>query len=159
MSPITLIVRPYRSPRTGNRVYGQFEARLDGKLICISRQPLLDGARVLDTEGIHPATPIATRHEGTGYDALRSTVGVAAKLTVEENERVGPRFGRWRPFPRSAVGAPMNFSGEGLSDTGQTAERLHEAAAVQPSPCITDYSNEKRTRWERPRLLPARRLP
>ena len=59
MSPITLIIRPHCSPRTGKRVQGQFEARLDGKLICISHQPLLDGARVLLADGVDPATPIA----------------------------------------------------------------------------------------------------
>jgi len=118
MSPITLIVRRYRSPKSGKRVHGQFEARLDGRLICISRQPLLDGARVLAAEGIDPATPIAMRHEGAAFDALRSTLGVAAKLTAEENEKVGPRFARWKPFPRSAVGAPMRFSGSAVPDTG-----------------------------------------
>ena len=127
MSPITLIIRPYCSPQTGKRVQGQFEARLDGKLICISHQPLLDGARVLLAENVDPATPIAMRHEGTTYDALRSAVGAAAKLTVEEN--VGPRFAPWKPFPRSAVGAPMRFSGSAVPDTSQPVERIHAGSA------------------------------
>ena len=126
MSPITLIIRPHCSPRTGKRVQGQFEARLDGKLICISHQPLLDGARVLAADGVDPATPIAVKHEGTAFDALRSTVGAAAKLTVEES---GPRFAPWKPFPRSAVGAPMRFSGSAVPDTGQPVERIHAGSA------------------------------
>lgn len=122
MSPITLIIRPYCSPQTSKRLQGQFEARLDGKQICISHQPLLDGARVLAADGVDPATPIAVKHEGTAFDALRSTVGAAAKLTIEES---GPRFAPWKPFPRSAVGAPMRFSGSAVPDTGQPVERIH----------------------------------
>ena len=127
MSPITLIIRPHYSPRTGKRVQGQFEARLDGKLICISHQPLLDGARVLLAENVDPATPIAMRHEGTAFDALRSTVGAAAKLTVGRtgSDQVAP----WKPFPRSAVGAPMRFSGSAVPDTGQPVERIHAGSA------------------------------
>jgi hypothetical protein len=127
--PLTLILRPHRSPETAKRVHGQFEARLDGRLLCISRQPLLDSARVLTAEGVDPATTIRMRHGGATHDAMRATVGVAAKLTVEENERVGPRFARWKPFPRSAAGAPMRFSGSPVSDTGHPAGRLHDNGA------------------------------
>jgi hypothetical protein len=56
MHPITILVRPYRSPQTGKRVHGQFEARLDGELIYISRQPPFDAARVLAADGVDPAT-------------------------------------------------------------------------------------------------------
>ena len=128
MSPITLIIRPYRPPNSGKRVQGQFEARLNGRLICISHRPLLDGARVLLAECVDPATPISMRHEGTAYDALRSTVGVAAKLTVEENERVGPRLVRWKPFSRSGVKVPVRFVRDPTSDTSPSAERTGAAS-------------------------------
>lgn len=130
MLPITLIIRPHCSPRTGKRVYGQFEARLDDRLICISHQPLLDGARALAAEGIDPENQIAMRHEGAAYDALRSTIGAAAKLTVEESEKVGPRFARWKAVCRSDVGAPMRFSGSPVPATGHPAERLPDEAAT-----------------------------
>jgi hypothetical protein len=128
MSPITLIIRPYRSPKSGKRIHGKFEARLDGSLICVSRQPLLDGARVLAAEGVDPATPIAMRHEGNTFDALGSTVGLAAKLTVEESEKIGPRLARWKAFSRSDVDAPMRSLGSPAPDTAQPAERLHDGA-------------------------------
>jgi hypothetical protein len=128
MSPITLIIRPYCSPRTGKRVHGQFDARLDGKLICFSRLPLLDAASVAAADGVDPATPIAVRHEGIAYDALRSTVGLPAELTVEENEGVGPRFARWKAFPRSNVEAPVRFERDPAPDTGGSAERIHALA-------------------------------
>jgi hypothetical protein len=74
---------------------GRFEARLaDGKLLCAStRQPLLDGARELLKHGIDPKAQIVMRHYNSTVDALRSTIGVAAKLTVKEEPNV--RFGKW----------------------------------------------------------------
>jgi hypothetical protein len=33
-----------------------------------------------------------------GHWSLRSTIGQAAKLTVEEGQRGGPRFRKWQPF-------------------------------------------------------------
>jgi hypothetical protein len=124
MSSITLIIRPYRSPPTSKPVHGRYEARLDGRLICISRQPLLDSARVLAAEAIDPATPIAMRHEGAAHNGLRSTVGKAAKLTIEESAKVGPRIICWKPVSRSDVGAPMRFFGSPLPDTGTPAEHI-----------------------------------
>jgi hypothetical protein len=76
---------------------GKFEACVSDRLLCTSRQPLLDAARMLLAEGVDPATPIAMRHEGTGTDSLTSTVGKAAKLTVYETA-LGPKFGPWVPF-------------------------------------------------------------
>ncbi|MHC2582662.1 hypothetical protein ACVI1J_005163 [Bradyrhizobium diazoefficiens] len=130
MSPVTLIISPYRSQRTGKRVHGQFEARLDGELVCISRQPLLDGARVLLAGGADPATPIAMRHQGSAHDAMRSTVGVAAEMRVEENETDGPRFVRWKAPSGSDGDAPVRFSGALVPDTGQHAERRRDGAAT-----------------------------
>jgi hypothetical protein len=129
MSPTTLIIRPHCSQQTGKRVQGRFEACLDGRLICISRQPLLDAARMLAADGVDPATLVAVRHEGVAYDALRSTVGVAAGPTVEENERVGPRFARWKAFPRSDVEATVRFERDPAPDTGRSAERIQAGAA------------------------------
>ena len=87
--------------RHGARLHGKFAATLDGRQLCISRQPLLDAARVLINEGIDPTTPIATRHAGAGFDAMTSTVGTAAKWTVKENEIQSPHFVRWKAFPAS----------------------------------------------------------
>jgi len=82
-----------------------FEARLDGRQLCISRQPLLDGASALLADGIDPETPIVTRHAGDDFDAMRSTIGEAAKWTVQENEKVGPRFVRWDAISRGVGSA------------------------------------------------------
>jgi hypothetical protein len=81
---------------------GKFEAYEGDRLLCVSRQPLLDAARVLLAEGADPDTPIAMRHVGADYDALTSTVGGAAKLIVTERDKgkKGPVFEPWRPFHR-----------------------------------------------------------
>src|SRR5215470_2073014 len=75
---------------------GRFRASFDGRvLVEASATPFLDAARFLAAEGVDPATRIVMRHQGKDYDALVSTVGTAAKLTVEEGDGV-PRFRRWR---------------------------------------------------------------
>src|SRR5262245_42822943 len=81
---LVVIVRPHWTK--GGRYTPKFEARLGDHLLCISREPLLASARVLLAEGVDPTTPLAMRHEGQDHDALSSTVGAAAKLTVAEND-------------------------------------------------------------------------
>ena len=58
--PLTFILRPAFNGH-GARLHGKFVVTLDGRQICISREPLLDAARVLVAEGVDPETPIATR--------------------------------------------------------------------------------------------------
>jgi hypothetical protein len=113
--------------RRGARLHGKFVVTLDGRQLCISRQPLLDAARVLINEGVDPATPIATRHAGAGFDAMTSIVGTAAKWTVRENETEGPRFVRWKAFSRDAVEALVRFDEWPVPDTGDAAERISDA--------------------------------
>ena len=55
-------------------------------------------------EGADPGTPITMSHEGSCIVSLRSTVGQAARLSVEESERSGPRFVRYRPFRAAGRG-------------------------------------------------------
>ena len=80
---------------------GVFEARIDGELVCIDRVPFLTAARVLLERGHDPQTQIVMV-TAWGTESLRSTIGAAAKLRVEENENCGPRFGKYRPFEGGA---------------------------------------------------------
>jgi hypothetical protein len=111
----------------GARLHGKFVVTLDGRQLCISRQPLLDAARVLLDEGIDPATPIAIRHTGAGFDALTSAVGAAAKWTVRENETQSPHFVRWEAFPASRVRPSMRQNNRPVPDPLIDAERIHDA--------------------------------
>ena len=113
---------------------GKFSAHLlDGrKLLSSSRQPLLDAARVLLAQGIPPETPLAMQHKGSATIAMTSTVGEAAKLTVEE-EPGGPRFRKWRPFPASRSVRTGGESDEGLVDSPQPLTVPQNAPVSQPA--------------------------
>ena len=113
--------------RHGARLHGKFVVTLDGRQLCISRQPLLDAARVLLDDGVDPETSIATRHAGAGFDAMTSTVGAAAKWTVRENESVSPTFVRWWAFPASRVRLSMRQNERPVPDPVSDAERIHDA--------------------------------
>ena len=123
---LRVILRPAFNHR-GERLHGRFVATLDGRQLCSSRQPLLDAARVLITEGIDPTTPIATRHAGADFDAMTSTVGAAAKWTVKENEIQSPHFVRWEAFPASRVRPSLRQNERPVRARVIDAERLHDA--------------------------------
>jgi integrase-like protein len=62
-----------------------FVAVLDGRLICRSRQPLFDGARVLLEAGyLHPDTVVEIWPAGASGWAMRARLGKVAGLTVVE---------------------------------------------------------------------------
>jgi hypothetical protein len=54
------------------------------------------------------------RHEGAPHDALRSTVGTAAGLTVRDDGGGKPVFQKWSPYDarsRSSVTPPVRETG------------------------------------------------
>ncbi len=77
---------------------GRYHARLGHRLLCTSRNPFTDAARILAREGVSPATPLQMSREGHDTVDLSGTIGAAARLTVLENERRGPVFIAHRPF-------------------------------------------------------------
>lgn len=101
--------------------HGRFTAfhGANGARICCSRQPLLDSARILLSRGHPPTDTIAMRHHGSAHDAMTATLGDAAKWTVQEDRKFGPRFVRWKAFSRSTVSAPV---------------RLNASPALTPTP-------------------------
>ena len=127
--PPTFILRPAFN-RHGARLHGKFLVTLDGRQLCISRQPLLDAARVLLADGVDPETSIATRHAGAGFDAMTSTVGAAAKWTVKENEIQSPHFVRWEAFPASRVRPSLRPNERPAPGPVLDAERIHDADGV-----------------------------
>jgi hypothetical protein len=87
----------------------QFEARLEGELLCLSRTPFLAAARALLKKGHPPATEIAMIHAGSDVVALRARLGDAARLTVREDQK-GARFATYRP-PGAGASASTGFGG------------------------------------------------
>lgn len=77
---------------------GRYHARLGHRLLCTSRNPFTDAARILAREGVSPATPLQMSREGHDTVDLSGTVGAAARLSVLENERRGPVFVAHRAF-------------------------------------------------------------
>jgi hypothetical protein len=90
-----------------------FSASFDGRtIVTASVTPFLDAARVLAAEGHDPATVLVLRHASSATDALRSTIGAAAKLTVVQEGDGAPRFRPWKAFSRPAVAPPMRQTEE-----------------------------------------------
>jgi hypothetical protein len=91
--------------RNGRYVPG-FQAFLGDHLLAESKTPFLSAARVLLREGVAPSTPFTMTHKDSSTVSLRSTVGVAAGLVVDETEKSAPRFKPYREFP-SAIPLPV----------------------------------------------------
>jgi hypothetical protein len=129
---IVLVVSP--SPNEdGRKAYstrGQlFDGKVDGRWIAKrSTTPFCDAARVLLAEGVRPETVLVMRHEGSPHDALRSTVGAAAGLTVADDNGGKPIFRKWSPYDREGtipVASPMR-------EMESPAVQLPEAPELAP---------------------------
>jgi len=113
-TPIVLVVSPSFNS-DGRKAYstrGQlFDGKVDGRCVVKrSTTPFCDAARMLLAEGANPATRFIMRHEGSPHDALRSTVGAAAGLTVADDNGGKPIFRKWSPYDREGtipVASPM----------------------------------------------------
>lgn len=103
MATLTIVVTRAMK-ENGSARPGLYEARLQGnaRLLCRSCEPFLNAARVLASEGHDLATVIVMRHAGSDTDCLRATIGAAASLNVEENDRP-PRFRPWKARPSGAL--------------------------------------------------------
>ena len=108
LPPIVITVTPDRRP-------GRCRAHIgtEPTLLCVSRQPFLDGARKLIAKGHNSATILAMRWAGAKNWALRSALGAAAKLTVDEHNGT---FAKWKPYSRSAVPPKIAKSANAVPD-------------------------------------------
>ena len=97
-----IIVSPAR--RRNKRAHpGVYDVRMKGqeRIICSSRQPFLDGARVMLEEGLAaPQDRLVMRHAGSDADCLSASVATAAKL-------------QWKSDATAEV--PCSFLGSHLS--------------------------------------------
>ena len=69
-APLYVVVSPRRCRNPDAEQ--QYEARLDGELLCLSRTPFLAAARALLEAGHAPETEIAMTHAGSDLVALRA---------------------------------------------------------------------------------------
>jgi hypothetical protein len=78
-------------------IKGQVTANSSDGHSFLTTSPLFDGARYWLNNGANPATYIVTVwSSGSSHWSLRSTVGAAAKLTVEANTLGKPVFRLYR---------------------------------------------------------------
>jgi hypothetical protein len=112
---------------------GKFEARLDGRLLCVSVTPFLDAARVLVARGHDPGETLAMFSPGQDRPRMTGRLGEAAKLAIHEGPN-GPRCVRWVPtVAETAIKRPVDvvdrFAGRSSDDawTGLAANRPQAA--------------------------------
>lgn len=112
---IRLIVRP-EEPRVDNKASAgrhlRFIAVIEGTedQLVVSRQPLVDGARVLLARGVDPTTLLAIRPVGAAYDSfVPKPIGELARISYTEGVKKSLRATRWEPHP----GWPGNGEEEG----------------------------------------------
>ena len=110
--------RIYARPiiRDGRHYHGgegpMYSAHHDGsEIVAMTRQPLLDGARVLQARGF--TGPVELWDDTRPFPRMRSTVEAAAELTVQENEKTSPRFMKYRPFNATLRRSEIAGSSEG----------------------------------------------
>jgi hypothetical protein len=94
-------------------------------LIESTKNPEFDSARALLAQGI--VGQLEVWRCGASFPAMRLDIDKAARLTVEEGDREGLRFVRWRPIPLDNV--PDAVSGRASSSTAGR----NELAAGYPS--------------------------
>ena len=70
---------------------GRYAALVNGQEICRSETPFFSAARQLLSQSYDPSTVLAMSHKGSATVAIRSTIGRAAGLTVDEPPQ------RWHP--------------------------------------------------------------
>lgn len=78
---------------------GRWNADCGAHHVHSVRTPLLSMARKLLEAGFDPNIELRIVHRGAGTVAIRVKIGEAARLTVVENEKDGPRFGKYSPMP------------------------------------------------------------
>lgn len=73
---------------------GVFEAYVDGELVCASRQPFYDAARVMLKKGFAPDGTIC-HITGGGVLSMQTTIGNAARWAISDSDRGGIRRRKW----------------------------------------------------------------
>ena len=88
-----------RDPSTGNVTgHGRYLVSFRGKLIGTFRTPACEAARYLLDHGLATREDRLVMCREGGVPALSSSVGWFADRTVEENDKVSPRWAKHRPL-------------------------------------------------------------
>jgi hypothetical protein len=94
----------------GNRGQRYLVRHAGSVLVESSRNPEFDACRLLLVKGI--TGMLEVWHTGATFAAMRLDIAKGATLTVEDSDRVGPRFARWRPRSENITNADPNSAHE-----------------------------------------------
>src|SRR5262245_33540059 len=105
--------------RLGNR--GQlYRVHYAGSvLVAGTHFPEFDGARALLARGI--VGKVELWHDGADFPAMLLDVEKAARLSIEESAKSGPRFTRWQPRSDQANGNTVSTSDGSASTAADRA--------------------------------------
>jgi hypothetical protein len=144
LGKVTIIALP-AVDADGIRLRGKFDTVFGTTVLArATREPLLDAARRLMSLGFDPDTTVILKHLGSDTECLRSRIGAAAKLTVDESGT--PRFKRWKPFSRGAVAPPSEKKCRGL---WQEPQSVREGSGRRPMSSMTKGERKDRAEWRK----------
>jgi hypothetical protein len=125
LAPTKAVIRLVVAPEAP----GRLTARLEGTgevIVASTRQPLVDGARVLLDQGYDPGALLTMRHEGMDYDSFRPMpIAEWAKWTYKEREKGGIAIERWMPFAVPWSGQKAGFEPSVAPEGPETENRFH----------------------------------
>jgi hypothetical protein len=87
---------------------GRYEARMGSTLVCTSRTPFLASARELLRLGFEEDDTLEMVRESGRVD-MRGRLGKASLLAVEEGQRRGPLFVKYREMQMSNPDGDMRW--------------------------------------------------
>src|SRR5262249_1532837 len=86
------------TPGSGRKYYYHYDVTINGEVIVSNAwEPCFETARALLARGITGSVTLLDRKTLKPRIIIKN-IAKAAKLTVIENRREGPRFGKWHPF-------------------------------------------------------------
>lgn len=113
MTNCELIISPTIRP-DGSKHPNSFDAVLNGVLICASDTPFYSACRKMLKSGLAQSGDIVTmRHSGAAEFSMRSTVGYAAKWSINETGS-RPRRVKWLDLSLRKIAGAFSASGGGV---------------------------------------------
>jgi hypothetical protein len=107
-----------------------------GDIVARSRSPVLALCRALLAAGANPNSKLEC-FRGSVLALTVKTIGIGAKLTIKENDWVGPKVVPYEPLSRDRVGRHARQNGERVDDHPTTSALAGECGAGG----ITDISD------------------
>jgi hypothetical protein len=91
-----------------------------GDIVSRGRSPVFALCRALLAAGANPDSPLECYRGGVLALTVR-TIGIGAKLTIKENDWVGPKVVLYEPLSRDRVGRHARQNGEPVGDHPTTS--------------------------------------